>query len=192
MARTVTGRELADNQKTALYHRLLQLKKNGHVGSGDMKEIMRTFNVSQQTISRIWLGGCQTAADTGCARVASRKAAVVRLATASSEIHKTSLWNLFQANMLHPRTSRIGLWPIVETKEAARRTKNCDRGTPVTVPMTVTKPIYRRLLVDRVIPAILAKWPGRRGGTIYLQQGNARPHIAVDDVEVLAAGRKID
>ncbi|ETV78807.1 hypothetical protein H257_07636 [Aphanomyces astaci] len=85
---------------------------------------------------------------------------------------------------------KIGLWPIVETKVAARRSKNRDRGTPVTVPMTVTKPIYRRLLVDKVIPAIQAKWPGQRGGTIYLQQNNARPHVAVDDAEVVAASRK--
>ncbi|RHZ03419.1 hypothetical protein DYB37_010230 [Aphanomyces astaci] len=82
MARTVTGRELADNQRTALYHRLLQLKKNGHVGFGDMKEIMRTFNVSQQTISRIWLGGARLLLTQDAPGLRQeRKAAVVRLAS---------------------------------------------------------------------------------------------------------------
>ncbi|ETV80703.1 hypothetical protein H257_06204 [Aphanomyces astaci] len=245
MARSATGRELTDDQRTALYHRLLQLKKNGRVGSGDMKELMRTFNVSRQTVSRIWLRGCHTAAETGCAKVASKKRGrcgatrkhdgnsvrdVVtskpsyrrsnfRSLAAATGIPKISLWNLLQANKLRRRTSRVKPmlsvkqksdrfnyvqklvrsghvgwqdWtvPIVETKVTARRSKNCDRGTPGTVAMTVTKPIYRRLLVDKVIPAIQAKWPGRRGGTIYLQQDNARPHVAVDDAEVVAASRK--
>ncbi|ETV64649.1 hypothetical protein H257_18483 [Aphanomyces astaci] len=73
MVRSATGRELTDDERTALYHRLLQLKKNGRVSSGDIKELMRTFHVSQQTISHILLRGCQTAAETGCAKVASRK-----------------------------------------------------------------------------------------------------------------------
>ncbi|RHY85232.1 hypothetical protein DYB37_014014 [Aphanomyces astaci] len=73
MVRSATGRELTDDERTALYHRLLQLKKNGRVSSGDIKELMRTFHVSQQTISHILLRGCQMAAETGCAKVASRK-----------------------------------------------------------------------------------------------------------------------
>ncbi|RHY26548.1 hypothetical protein DYB25_012662 [Aphanomyces astaci] len=92
MARTVTGRELADSQRTALYLRLLQLKKNGHVGSGDMKEIMRTFNVSQQTISRIWLGGARLLLTQDApGLLQERKAAVVRLA---STIGPARIFNL--------------------------------------------------------------------------------------------------
>ncbi|RQM30083.1 hypothetical protein B5M09_012219 [Aphanomyces astaci] len=121
MARTVTGRELADNQKTALYHRLLQLKKNGHVGSGDMKEIMRTFN------------GCVKKGRCGAPRkydrasvrdivtsVPTQRRANFRSLAASSEIHKTSLWNLFQANMLHPRTSRVKPMLFAKQKSARR------------------------------------------------------------------------
>ncbi|ETV84741.1 hypothetical protein H257_03846 [Aphanomyces astaci] len=36
---------------------------------------------------------------------------------------------------------KVGLWPFVETQLAKRRSKNRDRGTPVTVLMTVTKPV---------------------------------------------------
>ncbi|RLO12851.1 hypothetical protein DYB28_004236, partial [Aphanomyces astaci] len=141
MAKSATGRELTDDQRTALYHRLLQLKKNGRVGSGDMKELMRTFNVSQQTISRIWLRGCQTAAEMGCAKVASRKKGrcgaprkydgdsvrdVVtsvpsyrrsnfRSLAAATGIPKTSLWNLLQANKLRRRTSRVK--PMLSVKQ---------------------------------------------------------------------------
>ncbi|KAF0748044.1 hypothetical protein AaE_007495 [Aphanomyces astaci] len=314
MPRATTGRELTDDQRSAVYHRLLQLKRNGRVGHGEMKNLMQSFNISQQTISRIWRRGCETAASLGVAKVGSQKKGRcgrprkykdedVRSAVTSAPAHlrgnyrtmakatgvpKTALWRLVKAKKLNRRTSRlrpmltpqhrvarynfaksfirdgyqgrrqwhdmldcvhidekwfyitqvnrrfylwhdeptpqrkaqskrhitkvmflcavarprhdsahrkmwdgkVGLWPFVETQLAKRRSKNRDRGTPVTVPMTVTKPVYRRFLVDKVIPAIQAQWPGRRGATIYVQQDNAKPHVAVDDPEVLAAGRK--
>ncbi|KAF0717357.1 Aste57867_2337 [Aphanomyces stellatus] len=83
---------------------------------------------------------------------------------------------------------KIGCWPFVETQLAKRRSKNRDRGTPVTVPITVTKNVYRRYLVDLVFPAIRKQWPGRRDAPIYVQHDNARPHVDNDDPEVLAAG----
>ncbi|KAF0720022.1 Aste57867_630 [Aphanomyces stellatus] len=69
-----------------------------------------------------------------------------------------------------------------------RRSKNRDRGTPVTVPITVTKNVYRHYLVDLVFPAIRKQWPGRRDAPIYVQHDNAWPHVENDDPEVLAAG----
>ncbi|KAF0702042.1 hypothetical protein AaE_016165 [Aphanomyces astaci] len=71
---------------------------------------------------------------------------------------------------------KIGLWPIVETKEVSRRTKNRDRGTPVTVPMTGDSS-------DSSEVARTAWWDN-------LPEARQRAtHVAVDDVEVLAAGR---
>ncbi|ETV79736.1 hypothetical protein H257_06974 [Aphanomyces astaci] len=35
---------------------------------------------------------------------------------------------------------KVGLSPFVETKMAQRKSKNRDRSTPITAPMTVTKP----------------------------------------------------
>ncbi|ETV82011.1 hypothetical protein H257_05537 [Aphanomyces astaci] len=71
--RATTGRELTDDQRSAIYRRLLQLKKDGRVDKGDMKKLMLEFNVSQQTVSRIWKRGCDAAAATGCAKVSSMK-----------------------------------------------------------------------------------------------------------------------
>ncbi|RLO02460.1 hypothetical protein DYB28_002453 [Aphanomyces astaci] len=73
MPRVPTGRELTDDQRLAVYHRLLQLKTNGRVSQGQMKLLMHECKVSQQTISRISIRGCDSAASTGCAKVLSRK-----------------------------------------------------------------------------------------------------------------------
>ncbi|KAF0703981.1 hypothetical protein AaE_015163 [Aphanomyces astaci] len=84
---------------------------------------------------------------------------------------------------------KVGLWPFVEVVPAKRRSKNRDRGTPITTPMTVTKPVYRQYLVDKVIPATQAQWPSNRRGPVFIQQDNAKPHVGVDDPQVMEAGR---
>ncbi|ETV71609.1 hypothetical protein H257_13070 [Aphanomyces astaci] len=87
---------------------------------------------------------------------------------------------------------KVGLWPFVETQLAKRLSKKRERGTPVTVPMILTKPVYRRFLVDKVIPSIQSKLSGRRSDTIFVQHDNARLYVAVNDAEVMAAGKKND
>ncbi|ETV77602.1 hypothetical protein H257_08513 [Aphanomyces astaci] len=83
---------------------------------------------------------------------------------------------------------KIGMWPFVTKAPAQRTSKNRVRGTIVTTPMTVTKPIYRHFLLQHVIPSIKLLWPSRRDNPIYIQQDNARPHVGVDDLAVAAAG----
>ncbi|KAF0748156.1 hypothetical protein AaE_007446 [Aphanomyces astaci] len=83
---------------------------------------------------------------------------------------------------------KIGTWPFVSQVAAKRKSKKRPRGALVTTPMTVTKTIYRDFLLTHVIPSIKRMWPGRRGSPIYIQQDNARPHVALDDAAVTAAG----
>ncbi|KAF0682368.1 Aste57867_25506 [Aphanomyces stellatus] len=85
---------------------------------------------------------------------------------------------------------KIGTWPFIEHTVAQRRSKNRDNGAPVTKPMNVTKKVYRQYLIDKVIPAIKSQWPGQHRHTIYLQQDNAKPHVAVSDSAVCSAGRE--
>ena len=49
----------------------------------------------------------------------------------------------------------------------------------------VTKDVYRDLLINQLIPAILDKWPrrDRMSRTIYIQQDGAKNHICEDDEE---------
>jgi hypothetical protein len=54
---------------------------------------------------------------------------------------------------------------------------------------SVTRDVIKKFLIKHVIPAIKSKWPPReKYKTIFIQQDNARPHVAVDDADVVAAG----
>lgn len=55
---------------------------------------------------------------------------------------------------------RIGLWPCVDIQLAKRSSKNRAKGTTVTVPVAVDRVRMRAMLIQQVIPAIKAKWPG--------------------------------
>ena len=49
-------------------------------------------------------------------------------------------------------------------------------------PYNVDKDVYRSMLVNRVVPAIEARWPAAyRHETIWLQQDNAGAHIKAND-----------
>ena len=80
--------------------------------------------------------------------------------------------------------------------KAKRSSKNRPKGTPELKPITsVTKAHTRRIIIDKIIPAIASKWPGSvRDGetpTIFIQQDNAGPHIAADDPEFTRAARAV-
>ena len=77
---------------------------------------------------------------------------------------------------------KIGMWPFVERKEAQRDSANRPRGTIETKPIGVTRTVYRRMLIDKVIPAIKEKWPDLNRD-IVLQQDGASAHIKADDLE---------
>jgi len=65
---------------------------------------------------------------------------------------------------------------------AQRRSKNREKGTPITKPINVTRDVSRSFLITKVLPAIVAKWPREaRGETIWIQQDNARTHIEPND-----------
>lgn len=56
--------------------------------------------------------------------------------------------------------------------------------------MSVTKDVSRDFLINKVLPALKAKWPAdERGMPIFFQQDNARTHIAVDDPEFVQAAQ---
>ena len=88
---------------------------------------------------------------------------------------------------------KIGIFPFVFKEPAKRSSKNRMAGTLETKPiLSVTKEVYRRCLIEQVLPAIHAKWP-RDGGSvteILIQQDNAKPHInPTDPVFIEAASR---
>ena len=63
--------------------------------------------------------------------------------------------------------------------------KNRPKGTLVWKNKTVTKDVYRELLISKLILAILENWPSRdrMSRTIFIQQDGAKKHIHEDDEE---------
>ena len=83
---------------------------------------------------------------------------------------------------------KLGIWPFVITEEAKRASRNRPKGTLETKVIMVNQPTYREMLINKLLPAILQKWPTSfRDQTIKIQQDNARPHISVDDPQWLNA-----
>ena len=80
---------------------------------------------------------------------------------------------------------KLGIWPIGDWELAQWGSKNRPKGTLVWKNKMVTKVVYRDLLINKLIPAILEKWPrsNRMSRTIYIQQDGAKNHIREDDEE---------
>ena len=80
---------------------------------------------------------------------------------------------------------KLGIWPIGDWEPAQRGLKNRPKGMLVWKNKMVTKDVYRDLLINKLIPAILDKWPrrDRMSRTIYIQQDGAKNHIREDNEE---------
>ena len=86
---------------------------------------------------------------------------------------------------------KIGIWPFTYQDFAKRRSPYRERGEEVTkVLSSVTKDVSRDYMVNKLLPAIKALWPAsERGRIIYIQQDNAKTHIAVNDSVFCAAAQ---
>ena len=80
---------------------------------------------------------------------------------------------------------KLGIWPIGDWEPAKQGSKNRPKGTLVGKNKMVTKDIYKDLLINKLIPAILDKWPrrDRMSRTIYIQQDGVKNHVLEDDKE---------
>jgi hypothetical protein len=86
---------------------------------------------------------------------------------------------------------KIGMWPFVEQTFAQRRSKNRNRGDPMTRIVNCNKETYRRFMIEKVIPAIRLKWPDRgMERTVLIQHDGASSHIARNDVEFNQAAKQ--
>ena len=85
-------------------------------------------------------------------------------------------------------TGKLGISPFTEQRAALRNSRNRAAGTIETKCVEVTKEVFKKKVVEEVIPAIKACWPRERGRTIYVQQDNAPSHRINDDPDVVAAG----
>jgi hypothetical protein len=80
---------------------------------------------------------------------------------------------------------KIGMWPFVARVEAKRTSKNREKGTIKTKVAPINKIRYRKLMIQKVFPAIKEKWPDR-SQNILIQQDDASSQIDEDDPECVA------
>ena len=80
---------------------------------------------------------------------------------------------------------KIGIWAIGDWEPAARSSVNRPAGTLVWKDESVTKELYRRYLLYKVIPAIQDKWPigqwKNPNFKVRIQQDGAPSHIVPND-----------
>ena len=84
---------------------------------------------------------------------------------------------------------KLGIWPIGDWEPAKRASKNQPRGTLVWKNKLVTKEVYCEVLISKLLPAIVEKWPqtDRLSRKIWIQQDGAKSHISTDDDEFTEA-----
>jgi hypothetical protein len=84
---------------------------------------------------------------------------------------------------------KIGIWPIGRIEAAKRTSKNRKKGDPVWVNENVTREKYREMLIDKLLPAVLSKFPTSylERKCVRIQQDGAKSHIEPDDEEWLEA-----
>ncbi|XP_042063519.1 uncharacterized protein LOC121807370 [Salvia splendens] len=77
---------------------------------------------------------------------------------------------------------KIRFFPFTKQVPAKRSSKNRKAGTLETKPIeSITKDVTRDCLINKILPAIIAKWPDGATKVLKIQQDNARPHIKDND-----------
>ncbi|XP_042056391.1 uncharacterized protein LOC121800975 [Salvia splendens] len=77
---------------------------------------------------------------------------------------------------------KIGIFPFTKQVAAKRSSKNRQAGTMETKPIeSITTDVVRECLINKILPAIIAKWPDGATKVLKIQQDNARPHIKDND-----------
>jgi len=80
---------------------------------------------------------------------------------------------------------KLGCFPLVTYEPAVRGNQRTGRvrGELVMKPITsITRDVIRDFMINKVLPAIRAKWPREDvGKPIFIQQDNAPSHLKLDD-----------
>ena len=84
---------------------------------------------------------------------------------------------------------KLRIRPIGDWEPAKTGSKNRPKGTLVWKNKAVTKEVYHELLISKLLPAIVEKWPqtDRLLRKIWIQQDGAKIHISADDNELKEA-----
>ncbi|KAM3283351.1 hypothetical protein P3S67_026996 [Capsicum chacoense] len=182
----------------------LSLRLTGKVGRKRMESTLiksKKFHfVSRTNISDLWLFAMNMAKSTVFRRVKDGTL-LPHSNSIKPQLTEGNKKVMFMAAVARPRfdengielfSGKIGIFSFVVKEPAKRNSKNRTAGTMETKPIqSVTKDITRACLIEKVLPAIRAKWPASDSNNpIFLQQDNARPHIGNNDLEFIEAARQ--
>ena len=81
---------------------------------------------------------------------------------------------------------KLGMWPFIEYLPAMRSSRNRRAGTLQTKLVNVNAERYRALVLEKVLPAIMARFP-TANKHVVLQHDNATPHKGINNVLLRAA-----
>ncbi|CAA0813548.1 Unknown protein [Striga hermonthica] len=86
-------------------------------------------------------------------------------------------------------SGNVGCWAFVTEQPAQRNSRNRQADTMEMKAITsVKRENVKAFLIEKVIPAIIEKWPSSDyGETIYIQRDNARTHVPPNDPDFVAA-----
>ncbi|ETV82124.1 hypothetical protein H257_05628 [Aphanomyces astaci] len=87
---------------------------------------------------------------------------------------------------------KFNTWHFNYVVPAARLSRNRPPGTLEIRLVNVRRPVYKKMLVENVIPSIKANWPADSTRCVVIQQGNERAHVAPWDKAVVNAYEEID
>ena len=92
-------------------------------------------------------------------------------------------WPRFNTSLNSWWDGNLGIWPIGNWEPAQRKSKNHPKGMLVWKNKIVMKEVNRDLLITKLIPAIVEKWPtsDRNSKKSFIQQDGANNHIREDD-----------
>jgi hypothetical protein len=82
---------------------------------------------------------------------------------------------------------KLGMWPVGEWVPAQRKSARREAGVMEWKNKNMNRELYRTMLMDELIPALLLKWPRNLNRKIRIQQDGARAHIRDDDEEFAMA-----
>ncbi|VFQ79421.1 unnamed protein product [Cuscuta campestris] len=87
---------------------------------------------------------------------------------------------------------KIGIFPFTFEEAAKRASKNRPAGTmEIKAVPKIARDVMRSMMIQQLLPAIRAKWPGT-SKQVIIQQDNAKPHIDINDLEFVSASKEGD
>ncbi|KAK8556340.1 hypothetical protein V6N12_002747 [Hibiscus sabdariffa] len=180
---------------------MLKQSNNGKLPKGSISQIAAMFLVSTKTVGRLWnqvkkfveqgivvdVGSLYHRRTSTKRRILlnmdrileipPRRRTNIRSMAKALDMSKSTLHRRIKEGLIKPHTNAIK--PYLTDANKRARLQFCLSMLELDV--------TRSFLINKVLPAIRAKWPSSSDKRIFIQKDNAKPHIDIDDEQFLQA-----